>query len=221
MIRPTVHVPQPCHVAWEKMTPNEQGRYCESCQKKVFDFTRSTLDEFKTVRAKEGAGVCGNFNTDEEGRIYFRKKSYLFPSMRIFLCSFLLCFHSHLFAASSPIHSSLEKVRSEMFSEASGGCDIYIKIVRRHKALQNARVEMSINGKTYLGETDVHGRCVFSLPADLFIEEIQFDVEGGGLRTYTAHCKAMELSKRNIRLKFLNELPRRGKTLGFVGCPSF
>ena len=34
-----LQIPEPCHESWEKMNPVEQGRFCNSCQKAVIDFT--------------------------------------------------------------------------------------------------------------------------------------------------------------------------------------
>lgn len=35
-------IEKPCHENWENMTPNEKGRFCDSCKKTVIDFTQST-----------------------------------------------------------------------------------------------------------------------------------------------------------------------------------
>lgn len=35
-------IENPCHENWENMTPNEKGRFCDSCKKTVIDFTQST-----------------------------------------------------------------------------------------------------------------------------------------------------------------------------------
>lgn len=38
-------IPEPCHEDWSKMTPTEQGKFCNSCQKEVFDLTSTSEDE--------------------------------------------------------------------------------------------------------------------------------------------------------------------------------
>lgn len=46
------------------MSPCNGGKYCGVCDKKVFDFTKSSQEEFNQVIAENGA-VCGIFTTDQ------------------------------------------------------------------------------------------------------------------------------------------------------------
>ncbi len=59
-----IRIPEPCHEDWNKMTPEEQGRFCASCQKVVYDFTRATEEEFNELVAEKGK-VCGRFREDQ------------------------------------------------------------------------------------------------------------------------------------------------------------
>ncbi len=38
-------IPEPCHENWQDMTPNDQGRFCNSCAKTVVDFSMMTDTE--------------------------------------------------------------------------------------------------------------------------------------------------------------------------------
>ncbi len=60
-----IRIPEPCHEDWNKMTPEEKGRFCASCQKVVYDFTRATEEEFNELVAEKGK-VCGHFR---EGQV--------------------------------------------------------------------------------------------------------------------------------------------------------
>lgn len=63
-----VTVPQPCDADWDKMTPEQQGRFCSTCQTCVVDFTvftdKELVDYLKNARHK----VCGNFTDKQLGR---------------------------------------------------------------------------------------------------------------------------------------------------------
>lgn len=59
-------IPEPCHQDWNKMTPNEQGRFCTSCSKTVVDFSSMSdaalLQYFNNLK---DSNVCGRLYTDQ------------------------------------------------------------------------------------------------------------------------------------------------------------
>ncbi|MBC7446696.1 MAG: hypothetical protein H7330_01400 [Hymenobacteraceae bacterium] len=70
--RPAIQlaIPQPCHEAWERMTPAGAGRHCASCDKVVVDFTRMTDGELAAwFGARVGQRVCGQLRADQVGRV--------------------------------------------------------------------------------------------------------------------------------------------------------
>jgi hypothetical protein len=56
-----LHIPQPCHEDWNNMTLVQQGRFCQSCSKKVVDFTSMTDQQILEVLAKAATKTCGHF----------------------------------------------------------------------------------------------------------------------------------------------------------------
>lgn len=52
MLPQLIHIPKPCHEDWNKMSPTDKGAFCNSCQKEVFDFTKSTPLEIKGILSK-------------------------------------------------------------------------------------------------------------------------------------------------------------------------
>lgn len=58
-----ISIPNPCHEDWSKMTPNEQGAFCNACQKNVIDFSNKTENEIYEILSKAGGKMCGRFTT--------------------------------------------------------------------------------------------------------------------------------------------------------------
>ncbi len=63
-----LNVPDPCHENWFSMTPAEKGRYCNSCQKVVIDFSVMTDTEIIQYFQKDRGNTCGNFTVGQLGR---------------------------------------------------------------------------------------------------------------------------------------------------------
>lgn len=56
-----IKIAEPCHEDWNKMTPAEQGKFCNACQKQVIDFTTlSDRELIRHIESKKGA-TCGRF----------------------------------------------------------------------------------------------------------------------------------------------------------------
>lgn len=62
-------IPTPCHEDWNKMKPNEQGRFCGSCAKTVVDFSVMTdaqlIFYFENLKNEN---VCGRVYPDQLNR---------------------------------------------------------------------------------------------------------------------------------------------------------
>ena len=88
-----LHIPQPCHEDWDKMTPVDRGKFCGSCAKQVVDFTcmsdQQVLNYFKNTNGK----TCGRFAEDQLQRalqpvIPQKKKAWWIAAMMPLLLLF-------------------------------------------------------------------------------------------------------------------------------------
>ncbi len=77
------------------MTPFEKGRFCSACKKNVYDFSRSTEEEYNEIVEKEGP-VCGRFREDQiaprkpvKPLVWTRFRKYLASTSAVFLFKML------------------------------------------------------------------------------------------------------------------------------------
>ncbi len=74
-----ITIPKPCNENWDAMTPVEQGRFCEHCQKKVIDFSRTPDAEvIRIFREAADGPPCGRFHISQVGRELVQPKKVSF-----------------------------------------------------------------------------------------------------------------------------------------------
>ena len=67
----SIQIQEPCHENWAEMTPSEQGRFCQNCQKIVVDFSKmSDRDLTQWFAARAGERVCGRVNPKQLNRSF-------------------------------------------------------------------------------------------------------------------------------------------------------
>jgi hypothetical protein len=64
----TITIQNPCHEKWGKMTPNGNGRHCDSCNKTVIDFSKFTDREIIEVLKNIKGSLCGRFTEYQVNR---------------------------------------------------------------------------------------------------------------------------------------------------------
>ncbi len=75
-----IEIPEPCHADWEAMRPEDKGRFCSSCNKKVHDLSAMTKQEAAGFLRSTGCkDVCVSFLHREDGTLVFQPPA-LVPS---------------------------------------------------------------------------------------------------------------------------------------------
>lgn len=112
----TIHIPEPCHEDWNKMLPDEKGKFCLSCSKSVHDFSNKTdLEIQQILMSLKGQKVCGRFNKTQLDRpLNIRVNLADLPknmsSTHSFAIAIFLVFGSLLFSCTDSFGQKMGKV---------------------------------------------------------------------------------------------------------------
>ncbi|WP_412561814.1 energy transducer TonB [Winogradskyella sp. MIT101101] len=87
----SISIPQPCHQDWYKMTPNEKGRFCQSCSKTVVDFTKMNTDEIQDyIHNNRNQRICGHIKQSQLDTINLKIPETIFNQKLSFHRVFIL-----------------------------------------------------------------------------------------------------------------------------------
>jgi hypothetical protein len=106
-----ISIPEPCHEDWNAMTPDEQGRHCNACNKTVVDFTQMSTDEIKHYfiqKATAGASqnTCSRFLNQQLSPLPLQIPPQVFeapgiPLWKKFLAACLIAFGTLLLSCTN------------------------------------------------------------------------------------------------------------------------
>lgn len=98
-----ITIPEPCQEDWNKMSPNENGRFCSSCAKNVVDFTTMLPDEIQHYFAtNKDNRICGKFRKSQLDTITIQIPSRVLYSQtqyhKVFLLALFISMGTTLFS---------------------------------------------------------------------------------------------------------------------------
>ena len=102
-----ISVPNPCNENWNSMTPQNQGRFCSSCQLVVTDFTK--MDDQEIIhyfRTHQNEKICGHFRNEQLTRMKItitpaQLQNHNWSIIQQIRIAIFLVFASSLFSCSS------------------------------------------------------------------------------------------------------------------------
>jgi len=59
-VKTKIHIENPCAESWQKMSPDKDGRFCNSCNKVVVDFSHKSINEIQNYLSI--SPVCGRYS---------------------------------------------------------------------------------------------------------------------------------------------------------------
>ncbi len=201
-----LHIPQPCHENWDKMSPAQQGRFCQQCSKTVVDFSTMTDQQVLKVLSKESGSTCGRFTSDQLERPFVKESTPLLQSpYRLFLSAFIPAFFStgianaqmtvgKLVAVYKPVCTSM--VKGEVINEASNLL-ITGKVTDNSKEVL-AGTSISIKGKKEMFVANSKG--TFEIPFPEGEDKVTLILSYVGMETKEVKVKRANCSNLDISL---------------------
>ncbi|THD32285.1 carboxypeptidase-like regulatory domain-containing protein [uncultured Flavobacterium sp.] len=161
-----ITIPKPCHENWHEMTVAEKGRFCNSCQKTVYDFTRFS-DRQLIDKINSESNICGRFlasQLNKDLRVPKGKSSIWIAGVSGIL-SFLNLGNQEIYAQENvKTEQTEEKNNVEKTIDNSSVPDIEITgFVFDESKLPLPGVSVTIEGKSISTKTDFDGK--FSIKA--------------------------------------------------------
>jgi hypothetical protein len=132
----SLSIPKPCSETWDNFTPAQHGRFCNSCNKTVVDFTKMGEDEILEFISTKQNHTCGRFRSSQL-KIYSGKEPLLkinpgLTLLKASLMSMLLIFMSKQTSA----QTTTTKTRTEIVQQSN----------QKVKANTSVKQEQSIKG---------------------------------------------------------------------------
>lgn len=77
-----ISIPNPCNEDWDSMQPNGKGRFCESCEYSVQDYSRMSDNELIQLFLTNPPH-CGNFSAEQLDRVLRPDQRNLLPTINL------------------------------------------------------------------------------------------------------------------------------------------
>jgi hypothetical protein len=71
-----ITIPKPCNQKWSGMNQNAIGKYCDSCQQSVIDFTHFSDRELKSWFIEDQGKSCGRFKPEQLNRLILEESKF-------------------------------------------------------------------------------------------------------------------------------------------------
>lgn len=179
--RISLRLDEPCHQKWSEMTPSEKGRYCDSCEKHVIDFSQMTDNDILKFLGENKSGFCGQFRASQLDRPFVETKlnggtsrlNSFFAGLAIVGAAGSATAQSADTTNYHPVVVIDQKhptgpVCIRQVSVDTNDLVLHITVMDtlNHYAIAFANVSLQQGGVNFGGVTDIDGKVTLTIPAD-------------------------------------------------------
>lgn len=131
-----ISIKEPCSENWESMTPNEQGRFCQSCQKSVVDIQSWSDEKLLNFLAQSKSQSCVKASKQQLNRPLIQASSsslkwnaYIGGFLALFITSAAAAQSQNLVPTSVVTQSSLNFLVDQGFNSADSVRNVIAGVV--------------------------------------------------------------------------------------------
>ena len=225
-----VSIPTPCHEDWNKMSPESNGRFCNSCEKTVVDFTSKSQSEIKSYLDNTNDKICGRFKTSdvyipvvaEKSTNHFKNSWFKSKWLALTALISLNSFSKKANAQGMPVIHREEPdtvIPKEAYKKTSTVIHGWIKSVDAAKGIAQVEIRIYSGGKEIaFTKNFTNGSYFITIPENM-IWDFKVDIEYSSLNYQTQIIRDLPIEKDRIKFDInLVQAPQLiCYTLGGVG----
>ena len=225
-----IQIPKPCSVDYDSLPGNEVKRFCDSCEKHVYDFRGKDEAYFNSIIKSHGK-VCGIFHEDDIQATTLKIKRSFYHAFAAKMIGVLLFLKTLL----SSYHAQASSIKTHTITQQStDSTGVKVEIKNRSTQYQAYLLDIFINNKLYESGANLDDGTGFIWLPDSLKENdrIRVVVKEYYEYRYKIHYKEYnfnynEYEKITIKIKFHKKLEihlskklkrKRRATAGIYSC---
>lgn len=170
----------PCNENWAEMTPVDKGRFCQKCEKQVYDLTNADDQEILEFFKNKDEKVCGRLTRFQLNHDFYEKSlktsnafnRYIAASFTLLALTPAVVAQNNDLNLVQPVeYAAVDIIHQKMQGAVAITHDYTIKLLDQNgKPLKNAWV--SVQGFNERIQADEEGILRFNFPRDIKEESI-------------------------------------------------
>ncbi|MFF5380021.1 carboxypeptidase-like regulatory domain-containing protein [Pedobacter suwonensis] len=207
-----IQIPDPCQEQWELMQPHANGKFCDSCQKSVIDFTNFSDRDLQEWFTKNQGNSCGRLKPEQLERLIHVKSNFaisrfmpnlIAASLFAFL-SFPKFGNANIFSLYPTFQTDNKKSLTDHVLEGNsedGFVTVQGKVIDGDEKLPIIGATVMITGSKITAVTDRNGKFEFKLNRKEFKNKIFLDLRYIGYETKHVKVKLVRDEVIFIKMK--------------------
>ena len=207
-----IQISNPCHEKWGEMIDNNTGKFCNSCQKSVVDFTNFSDCELRSWFIQNKGKSCGRFKPEQLDHLIHVKPNYaisrfkpsLIAASLLALLSFPKLVNANIPSSYPTFQADNKKSLKENVLEGNsedGFVMVQGKVIDGDDKLPIIGATVMIKGSKITTVTDRNGKFEFKLNRKEFKNKIFLDLRYIGYETKHVKVKLVRDEVIFIKMK--------------------